>query len=88
MAAYIEIGALLVALFILYLLIVFVQNPMAILINSLLAIGILFLLNAIFGLGIPINIITVGIVVLGGVLGLLLIILLRLVNVAFITAKV
>jgi hypothetical protein len=61
---------------------------MAILINSLLAIGILFLLNAIFGLGIPINIITVGIVVLGGVLGLLLIILLRLVNVAFITAKV
>ncbi|MBI5227859.1 pro-sigmaK processing inhibitor BofA family protein [Candidatus Micrarchaeota archaeon] len=84
MATYVEMGSVLVAFLVLLLLLVFIQNPLAILINSLIAIGILFLLNAIFGLGIPINIITVLIVALGGIIGLLLIILLRLLKVGFI----
>jgi hypothetical protein len=81
---YIEVGTLLVALIVLWLLLVFIGNPMALIVNSLIAIAILFLLNAIFGLGIPINIITVLIVAIGGLVGLLLIIILRLMKVAFV----
>ena len=84
MARYIEVGTLLVALIVLWLLLVFVQNPVALLFNSIIAIVILFLLNAIFGLGIPINIITVLIVAIGGIVGLLLIIILRMMKVAFV----
>jgi len=81
---YIEVGALIVALIVLLLLIVFIQNPIALIINSLIAIGILFLLNAIFGLGIPINIVTILVVAIGGIVGLLLIIILRLTRIAFV----
>ena len=88
MGTYIELGTLLVALIILYLLIVFVQNPVAILINALIAIGILFLLNAIFNIGIPINIITVAIVALGGLPGLLLLIIIRLLGLGFARVEV
>ena len=84
MARYIEVGTLLVALIVLWLLLVFVQNPVALIFNSIIAIVILFLLNAIFGLGIPINIITVLIVAIGGIVGLLLIIILRMMKVAFV----
>ena len=84
MARYIEVGTLLVALIVLWLWLVFVQNPVALLFNSIIAIVILFLLNAIFGLGIPINIITVLIVAIGGIVGLLLIIILRMMKVAFV----
>ncbi len=81
---YIEVGSLLVALIVLWLLLVFIGNPIALIINAIIAFLILFLLNAIFGLGIPINIITVLIVAIGGIVGLLLIIILRLMKVAFI----
>jgi hypothetical protein len=50
----------------------------------LIAIGILFLLNAIFGLGIPINLFTVLVVAIGGILGLLLILLLRFLKLGFV----
>ncbi|MBI5223545.1 pro-sigmaK processing inhibitor BofA family protein [Candidatus Micrarchaeota archaeon] len=79
-----EIGSVGIALVVLLLLFIFIQNPIALLINSIVAILILFLLNAIFSLGIPINIITILIVALGGVLGLVLVILLRLMKVAFV----
>lgn len=81
---YVELGTLIVALFVLWLLLVFIQNPIALIINSIVAIAILFLLNAIFGLGIPISIITILIVAVGGIVGLLLVILLRLMKVAFV----
>jgi hypothetical protein len=84
MTQYIEVGTLLVALIVLWLLLVFIQNPVALIFNSIIAIVILFLLNAIFGLGIPINIITVLIVAIGGIVGLLLIIILRMMKVAFV----
>ncbi len=80
---YIELGTLIVALLVLWVLIVFVGNPLALIINSLIAIAILFLLNALFGLGIPINILTVLIVAIGGIVGLLLILILKLMKVAF-----
>lgn len=84
MSRYIEVGTLLVTLIILWLLIVFIQNPIALILNSIMAIGIMFLLNAIFKLGIPINLITILIVAIGGLVGLLLIILFRLMKIAFI----
>ncbi|MFH0738101.1 MAG: pro-sigmaK processing inhibitor BofA family protein [Candidatus Micrarchaeota archaeon] len=83
-STHIEIGTIVVAIIVLWLLLVFIQNPIALLINSLIAIVIMFLLNAIFGLGIPINIITILIVAIGGIVGLLLIIILRLMKVAFV----
>ena len=79
----IEVGSVIVALIVLWVLLVFIQNPIALLINSLIAIIIMLLLNAIFGLGIPINIITILIVAIGGIVGLLLIIILRVMKVAF-----
>jgi hypothetical protein len=81
---YIELGTLVVALIVLYLLLVFFTNPFALIVNSIIAIIVMFLLNAIFGLGIPINIITVLIVAIGGLVGLLLVIILRLMKVAFV----
>lgn len=81
---HIEVGTVIVALIVLWLLLVFIQNPIALIINSIIAIAILFLLNAIFGLGIPINIITILIVAIGGIIGLLLIIILRLMRIAFV----
>jgi hypothetical protein len=80
---YIEVGTLIIALLVLWLLFVFINNPIALIINSLIAIIVLLLLNAIFGFGIPINILTVLIVAIGGLIGLLLVIILRLMNVAF-----
>ena len=80
---YIELGTLILALVALWLLVVFVQNPVALIINSVFAIVLLMLLNIIFKVGIPINIITVLIVAIGGIVGLLLILLFRFSNVAF-----
>lgn len=82
---YIELGTLIVALIAIWLLFVFIQNPMALLINSVFAIIILLLLNMFLKVGIPINILTVLIVAIGGLIGLLLILLFRFSNVAFYT---
>lgn len=82
---YVEIGTLIVAIVALWLLIVFVQNPVALLINSAIAFVLLLLLNMLFRVGIPINIFTVLIVAIGGLIGLLLILLFRFSNVAFYT---
>jgi len=82
MAVEIELGALLVALFLLYLLIRFLKNPLYILINSALAVLIFVILN-LFGLGISINLISVGVVAIGGFAGLLLVLLLHFLGIAF-----
>lgn len=80
---YVEFGTLIVALVAIWLLFALVGNPMALLVNSIIAILILLLLNMLFKVGIPINIITVLIVAIGGIIGLLLVLLLRFLNVAF-----
>ena len=82
---YVEVGTLIVAIIALWLLFVFIQNPFALLVNSAIAIVLLLLINIIFRVGIPINIITVLIVAIGGIIGLLLILLFRFSNVAFYT---
>jgi len=82
---YIELGTLILAIVALWLLFVFIQSPIALLVNSVIAIVILMLLNMIFRVGIPINIITVLVVAIGGIIGLVLILLFRYSNVAFYT---
>ncbi|MEK6981890.1 MAG: pro-sigmaK processing inhibitor BofA family protein [Candidatus Micrarchaeota archaeon] len=82
MTTYVELGALIVALFLLYLLMRFLKNPSHILANSILGI-IAFLILDLFGFGIPINIISVGIVAIGGLTGLLLIIILHILGIGF-----
>ena len=82
---YVELGTLILALIAVWLLFVFIQNPFALLVNSAIAIVLLLLINIIFRVGIPINIITVLIVAIGGIIGLLLILLFRFSNVAFYT---
>ena len=82
---YVELGTLILALVALWLLFVFIQNPIALLINSVFAIIILMVLNLVFKVGIPINVITVLVVAIGGIVGLLLILLFRFSNVAFYT---
>ena len=82
---YIELGTLILAIVALWLLFVFIQSPIALLVNSVIAIVILMLLNMIFRVGIPINIITVLVVAIGGIVGLVLILLFRYSNVAFYT---
>jgi len=80
---HVELGTLILALILVWLLFVFVQNPIALLINSIIAFVILLFLNRIFGLGIPINVITILIVAIGGIIGLILILILRFLNLAF-----
>ena len=82
---YVEVGTLILALIALWLLLVFVQNPMALLVNSVFAIVILLLINMVLRVGIPINILTVLIVAIGGIIGLLLILLFRYSNLGFYT---
>jgi hypothetical protein len=84
---YVEIGTLIIVLIALWLLFVFIHNPIALLINSVFAIIILMLLDLIFKVGIPINILTVLIVAIGGIIGLLLILLFRFSNIAFYNAE-
>lgn len=80
---YIELGTLIIALAVVWLLFGFIQNPLALLVNSVFALVLLLLLDIIFRIDIPISIPTILIVAIGGLVGLLLILLFRFSNVAF-----
>jgi hypothetical protein len=79
---YMEIGALLVALFLLFLLFKFLKNPIYLLANSVLGILVFLILNAL-GLGVPINIFSVGIVAIGGMTGVVLVVVLHILGLGF-----
>ena len=79
----IEIFALLLAVVILYVLYKLLKHIIKLAINSIAGIIILFLLNLIFGLGIPINIFTILIVALSGLGGVVLILILHFLGLAF-----
>jgi hypothetical protein len=83
MAIYVELGALLVALFLLYLLIRFLKDPLYILANSIVGIVIFLLLNMIFGIGIPINLLSIGVVAIGGLTGVVLVLVLHFLGLGF-----
>jgi hypothetical protein len=83
MAIYIEIGALLFALFILYLVYNFLKNPLLILGNSVIGIIALMILNLVFNIGIPINFWSVAIVALSGIMGVVTILILHFLGLGF-----
>jgi hypothetical protein len=83
MAIYIELGALLGALFVLYLLIQFLKNPLLIFANSVLGILAFVILNSAFHLGIAINTWSILAVAFGGLFGFLLVLALHFLGLGF-----
>jgi hypothetical protein len=83
MAIYFEVGAVLVAVFLLYVLLRFILKPMHIIANSILGIVIFFLMNMFFGVGIPITLLSVAVVAVGGILGIVLVVLLHVTGLGF-----
>jgi len=73
---------ILVALFIVYLIYKFLKNPEYIIVNSIMGILVFFILN-LAGIGIPINIFSVGIVAIGGIPGVILVLLLHFLGLGF-----
>ncbi|MFA5246884.1 MAG: pro-sigmaK processing inhibitor BofA family protein [Candidatus Micrarchaeia archaeon] len=83
MAIYFEVGAVAVAIFMLYLFFRFLFNPLHIIANSILGIVLFVLMNTIFGAGIPITLLSVGVVAIGGILGAILVFLLHVTGLGF-----
>jgi inhibitor of the pro-sigma K processing machinery len=83
MAIYIELGALIAAIFMLYLLIQFLKNPLLIVANSIIGIIAFVLLNSYFHLGIAINLWSILAVAFGGVVGFLFVLVLHLLGLGF-----
>ncbi|MBI5223546.1 pro-sigmaK processing inhibitor BofA family protein [Candidatus Micrarchaeota archaeon] len=73
---------LLVALLIVYLIFRFLKNPMYLIANSIMGIVIFVILN-LFGVGIPINLFSVGIVAIGGIPGVILVVLIHFLGLGF-----
>lgn len=79
---YVGLFGLLIALLIVYLIYRFFKNPMYIIANSIMGIVIFFVLN-LFGAGISIDIFSVGIVAIGGILGAVLVLLIHFLGLGF-----
>jgi hypothetical protein len=80
---YVTIGALIAALFVLYLIYRFFKNPAMILANSILGLVTFFVLNAVFKLGIPIDFWTIAVVALGGFGGVVFVLILHFLGLGF-----
>jgi hypothetical protein len=83
MAIYIEIGALLLALFLVILVVRFFKNPIAVIMNSIVGIILFFVMNTFLHMGIEVNFWSIAIVALGGVGGFLLVLALNFMGIAF-----
>lgn len=83
MAIYVEIGALIVAAFLLYAVFRFLKDPLLMILNSVLGFIALVILNSVFALGIAINIWSIAIIALGGIGGLILVVLLNFLGLGF-----
>lgn len=83
MAVYVELGALLIAVAILYLLFGTLKNATYLVANSVMGIIIFLILNSILGIGIPLNIFSIGIVAIGGIAGVLLVLLIHFLGLGF-----
>ncbi len=83
MAIYFEIGAILVAIFFVYLLVKFIFNPLHIIANSIIGIVAFLLMNSVFNVGIPITWLSVGVVAIGGILGVILVFLMHVTGLGF-----
>ncbi len=80
---FIALGALLAALFVIYLIYRFFKDPMLIVANSVLGFIVFLLLDLVFGLGIPIDFWSIAIVALGGFGGVLFVLILHFLGLGF-----
>lgn len=78
-----EIGAILISLVILYLLFKLLKSLAMLLIHSVGALILLFLINYVLGFNIAINAFSILTVALGGLPGLILVVILHLLGLAF-----
>ena len=83
MVMYIELGALLTAFVIVYLLFKALKNVAYLVANSVMGIIIFLILNTVLGIGIPINLLSVGIVAIGGTAGVLLVLIIHFLGLGF-----
>jgi hypothetical protein len=83
MAFYIELGALIAALFVLYVIYRFLKEPMLVLANSVLGFIVFLLLDLVFGLGIPVNFWSIAVVALGGFGGVIFVLILHFLGLGF-----
>ncbi len=83
MALYIQLGALLAAFFVLYVIYRFMKDPMLVLANSVLGLIVFLFLDLFFGLGIPIDFWSVAIVAVGGFGGVLFVLILHFLGLGF-----
>ncbi len=83
MALYIELGALLAALFVLYVIYQFLKNPLLIIANSVLGFIVFLVLDLVFNLGIPIDFWTIAVVAIGGFGGVVFVLLLHFLGLGF-----
>jgi len=79
---FVGLFGLMVALLIVYLIYRFLKDPVYIIGNSIAGILIFLILN-LFGAGIPINVFSVGIVALGGIVGVVLVVLIHFLGLGF-----
>ncbi len=83
MVGYIEFGALLVAVFILYLLYVFLKNPLHLVANAIMGLIVFFIINMFLVRDVAVNLFSVGIVAIAGIPGVLLVLLLHFLGLGF-----
>lgn len=83
MAVSVELGTLLVAIVIVYLLFGMLNDVGYLVVNSIMGIIIFFVLNMVFKLGIPINLLSIGIVAIGGTAGVVLVLIIHFLGLGF-----
>lgn len=83
MVAYVEFGALLVAVFILYLLYSFLKSPLHLIANAVVGIIIFLIVNLFLVRDVAINFFSVATVAIAGIPGVLLVLLLHFLGLGF-----
>ena len=83
MVYYAEIGAVLVAVFILYLLYTFLKNPLHVIANAIMGIVILFVINWFLVRDVAINFFSVATAAIAGIPGVLLVLLIHFLGLGF-----
>ncbi|MFN7990969.1 MAG: pro-sigmaK processing inhibitor BofA family protein [Candidatus Micrarchaeia archaeon] len=83
MAIFVEVGVLIFAVAVLYLIYHFLKNPLLIIGNSILGLVVFAALNMIFHLGIPINFWSISAVALGGFVGLIFVLVMHFLGLGF-----
>jgi pro-sigmaK processing inhibitor BofA len=78
-----ELATLLVAVVIIYILWKILEDATQLAVNSIIGIIVFWLLNQFFGLGIPINWLTILIVALAGIPGVILVLLIHFLGLGF-----